>query len=103
MPAEIEHLERDIDRQQGDISTIKDALYTLIEAQRNTTKNVDNLTQDMKEVIRAHSNFDTVEAQITSVEKRIKKIEETKTWEYRIFIGTVITGVVALVTKFGLL
>lgn len=102
MSSEIEHLEKDIDKTQSDLVIMREAIYTLIESQKNTTKNVDALTKDMKEMVKNSSMHETNANKIISLEKRVKTIEDAKTWEYRIFIGAIISGAITLIAKFGL-
>ncbi len=97
----IEHLEKDLDKTQDDLTIMREAIYTLIESQKNTTKNVDALTKDMKEIIKGTGQYEAQSNKIASIEKRIKTMEEAKTWEYRIFIGAIITGAITLIAKFG--
>lgn len=96
---ETDYLEKELDRNQGDIKAIREALYTLIEAQRNTTKNVDALADDLKEVFKTTQNFNLLETKLNTLELKLKKIEDTKTWEYRIFIGAVVGGIITLISK----
>ena len=95
----LDHLEKDLDKTHGDIEVMRQAIYTLIESQKNTTKNVDSLTADMKEIIKTSGYHDVHRGKITSIEKRLKKIEDAKTWEYRIFIAAVISAAGSLLAK----
>lgn len=98
---EIKYLEKEIDKTQDDLSVMREAIYTLIESQKNTTKNVDALTKDMKEIIKQAGKHETNANKIISLEKRVKTMEDAKTWEYRIFIGAIISGAITLIAKFG--
>ncbi len=96
---ESEYIERELDKSQNDIKSIREALFTLIEAQRNTTKNVDNLATDLKEVFKITQNLYIFETRLKELEGKSKKFEDAKVWEYRIFIGAIVGGIVTLVSK----
>ena len=98
---DITHIEKDIDKTKDDLVVMREAIYTLIESQKNATKNVDALTKDMKEIIKGTGQYDTQNTKIISLEKRVKTMEEAKTWEYRIFIASIVTGAITLIAKFG--
>ena len=100
---QIDRIADSLDKTKDEVQEIKSALTTLIEAQRNTTKNVDNLTTDMKKLIKSTASFDVIETELHQLDQRVKKIEDTKTWEYRIIIGAIVGGIITIIVKFGLI
>ncbi len=98
---EIAHLEKDVDKIQEDLGVMREAIHTLIESQKNTTKNVDSLTADMKTLLKDSSKHEENLGKILLLEKRVKSMEDAKTWEYRFFIGAVISGAITLIAKFS--
>lgn len=78
------------------VNEINTALYTLIEAQKNTTKNVDTLTTDVKELTKTITNYE-------AISKRVEDLESSRTWVYRLVIGTLITAAIAIILKTSLL
>lgn len=78
------------------ISELTIALHTLIEAQKNTTKNVDILTSDVKHLTTAITNYE-------AVSKRVEDLESSRTWGYRLIIGTLIAGAITLLIKHSII
>ena len=75
---------------------IQKALYTLVEAQKNTTKNVDRLADDVKALIKNSSEYHILESSITAVNKKCDDLEESKQWGFRLIIGAVLLSLVRL-------
>ena len=125
------------EKQREDCGEFQKALYTLIEAQKNTTRNVDALAQDVKGVLKSSMHFEllekklemtntrinklegnnfeivkkdidvmqkkldkidikAVEANIKTDNEKIKLLEDSKTWGFRLIVGAVILGVIGL-------
>jgi len=87
----------ELEEVKRDIKDINKALYTLIEAQSNTTHNVDMLSSDVKEMLKASMSCDIVNSDVKDIEKRVSILEDSKTWGFRLVIGAVILAVVGLV------
>jgi uncharacterized coiled-coil DUF342 family protein len=79
---------------------IQKALYTLVEAQKNTTKNVDRLADDVKALIKNASEYHVLEVGIENINKKVEELESSKQWGFRLIIGAVITAVIGLLYDF---
>lgn len=79
-------MDKNVDKYDAKVNKINNALYTLIEAQKNTTKNVDNLTADIKSISKTLSHLE-------SIDRRLNDLENSKTWGFRL----VITGAIGFV------
>jgi len=86
-----------IDEVKRDIKDINKALYTLVEAQSNTTHNVDMLANDVKEMLKGSMSCNLVDAQVREQDKRITVLEDSKTWGFRLVVGAVILAFIGLV------
>ncbi len=80
-----------------DIKDINKILYQLVEAQSNTTHNVDMLSKDVKEMLKASMSCDIVDNDVKDLEKRVSILEDSKTWGFRLVAGAVMMAVVGLV------
>lgn len=93
----IEHKIEEREKEYAEkITDLTVALHTLIEAQKNTTKNVDILTNDVKHLTAAITNYE-------AVSKRVEDLESSRTWAYRLIIGTLIAGAITLLIKRSLI
>jgi uncharacterized coiled-coil DUF342 family protein len=79
---------------------IQRALYTLVEAQKNTTKNVDRLADDVKILIQNSSEYHILENNIENLEKKCEELEASKQWGFRLLIGAFITAISSLLIDF---
>ncbi len=91
------------ERHENKIENLQEAMYTLIEAQKNTTRNVDHLAEDVKEMLKSAGSCAVVESKIVSLEKRTKVLEDSKTWGFRLIIGGLIMSIIGVVSKLSLL
>ena len=79
---------------------IQKALYTLVEAQKNTTKNVDRLADDVKALIKNSSEYHVLENNISALTLRMNEIEDSKQWGFRLIVGAVIMSLVGILYDF---
>jgi len=95
--ADIEHVKKTIGKNGGDIEDIQKALYTLIEAQKNTTRNVDSLSADVKGMLKTTLNFSLIEKEIAHMEERVKHLEDHNSWGMKLIVGAVFTAIIGLI------
>jgi hypothetical protein len=115
----MELIEEEQKRQRERCVNFEKALSTLIEAQKNTTRNVDNLATDVKGMLKNSLHFDILEKEleltnnrllkmedmnfnqmkqdIKSLDKKMEGIEQSKTWLWRLIVGAIILNLVGLV------
>lgn len=93
---DITELKQDFAEHKHEIGDIQKALYTLIEAQKNTTRNVDTLSLDVKEMLKSSLGFDIVKKEVDLLTLRVNSLEESKNWGFKLIVGTVLTSVIGL-------
>ena len=94
---EVRELKRQHDLQREKISELHTALTSLIEAQRITTKNVDTLSKDVKEMIKNSLTYELLEKEIVMINHRLETLEDNKAWLYKMVVGAVIMAGIGLI------
>ena len=79
-----------------ELKQINKALYSLLEVQKITTKNVDSLTKDVKKLTESVLTMNTLE-------KRISSLENSQIWVVRTIIGAIIIEAMRLIHNSGVL
>ncbi len=91
---DVKHIQREHAEARKRCDEIQKALYTLVEAQKNTTKNVDRLAEDVKVLIKNAYEFHVLEHDISDLNKRCDNLESSKQWGFRLIVGAVIMSAV---------
>jgi len=65
--------------------------------QEVTTKNVDTLTTDIKDLINAMPQFARVDEKYKSMDIRLKRLESVLSWASKITSGVLLTALLGLV------
>lgn len=98
-----EYLIKELDTIKNDVKLLQQALYTLVEAQRNTVSNIDMLTKDIKEIVNLtyenESIKTAVQKDIEHFGKRVEELEKSRVWVIRLIIGSVFSIITAVVVK----
>jgi len=93
---QLHELRKKQDKHASEISEIKQALAELIQMQKNTTRNVNELSNDVKEMLKKSLSHEMQEKEIKILHERIDSLEETKTWTFRLVTGAIIMAVLSL-------
>jgi Cu2+-containing amine oxidase len=72
-------LKEEQERQRDKCGEFSKALVQLIEAQKNTTRNVDALAADVKGVLKSTMHFELLEKKLELTNARVAKLETTAT------------------------
>ena len=89
----------ELEKIDKDIRDINKVLYQLTEAQKNTTKNVDILTSDIKEMLKKSMNCQMVHNELQALEHRVTDLEASKTWGFRLVVGALMLGLVNILLE----
>lgn len=86
-----------------DVKEITKHVFKLIEAQSTTTRNVDIISQDLREILKVTNSYDVFINRIDAIEKRMDYFDSHRTWFTRIVGGILIgAAMTALLGKGGL-
>ena len=114
--------EHRLDKIDDRLQQLADSLFMLTATQEQTVKNVDNLTRDIKAVIKERCSqeacisikkrLDNIESKkacpiaehvvvLKGVNDRLKSIENTRAWIIRLIVGSVMVALLSLVIYKG--
>jgi len=73
----IQEIKKEQDEQRKNCGELQQAISALVEAQKNTTRNVDTLAADVKGVLKTTMHFELLDKKLELTNARISKIEAT--------------------------
>jgi septal ring factor EnvC (AmiA/AmiB activator) len=98
--AEVRELKRQHEKQRDKINELHTSLYTLIESQKITTRNMERLTEDIKDILKSSSSIEVVEKEIVMINHRLKDLEDNKAWLFKMVVGAVVMAGIGLIIDF---
>jgi small-conductance mechanosensitive channel len=98
---EIRNIREQLLMQQKEILETHKILQSSVEQQKQTQKVLDAFSEDLKEILKAATCCEMNKKDIESINKRLSKVEDSKTWMYRLIVGAVITGVLGIFLEYN--
>lgn len=94
-------MENKLKEVEYDLKEITKLVYRLAESQNITVKNIDLMTKDIKDILKATSRQNIFDARLDAVEARLDKTDAVKLWIAKIVGGILLGALMTLVLKGG--